>query len=270
MTAVSATRINPPGIARWGAITSAVLGVALFAGVARAQADDAIPILKSMTDYVAKQQIISATFDTDIEVITPELQKIQFASSSQLMLGRPDKLRVHRTGGYADVELSFDGKKLSVYGKNLNAYAQAEFPGTVDQLVSKLRSDFGVDAPGADLLLTRSFDELTSDVIDARHIGLGVIDGIECQHLAFRGSETDWQIWIEAGPNPIPRKYVITSKTMTGGPQYTLRIKDWKTNVQLAADAFTLKPAADAKMVDISKLSGIDEVPAGVPAGVKK
>ena len=147
---------------------------------------------------------------------------------------------------------------------------RSDFQGTVDQLVDKIRSDFHVHAPGADLLLTHSFDELTSDVIDAKHIGRGVIDGIECEHLAFRGSETDWQIWIEVGPNPIPRKYVITSKAVTSGPQYTLRIKDWKTNVQLAADAFTLKPSADAKKTDFSKLSGIDEVPSGVPAGAKK
>lgn len=239
-------------------------------GAARAHDDDAVSILKAMTDYVAKQQQVVASFDTDIEVITPELQKIQFASSSQLMLSRPDKVRLHRLGGYADVELSFDGKKVSLYSKNLNTISEVDFQGTVDQLVDKLRNDLGVDAPGADLLLTRSFEELTSDMIEAKHIGQGVIDGIECEHLAFRDSETDWQIWVETGPNPIPRKYVITSKTMTGGPQYTLRIRDWKTGSPLSADAFVLKPAADAKKVNFNQVSNVDEVPSGVPAGVKK
>jgi len=55
-----------------------------------------------------------------------------------------------------------------------------------------------------------------------------VVDGVECEHLAFRGVDTDWQIWIETGARPVPRKYVITSKTLAGAPQYTLRIKDWK------------------------------------------
>jgi hypothetical protein len=237
---------------------------------ARAYDDDSLALLKSMTDYVGKQQQVVASFDTDIEIITPDLEKIQFASSSQLMLSRPDKVRLNRLGGYADVELSFDGKKVSLYSKNINVVSQAEFQGTVDQLVDKLRNDLGVDAPGADLMLSRSFDELTSDLIEARHIGRGVIDGIECEHLAFRGSETDWQIWIEVGANPIPRKYVITSKMMTGAPQYTLRVRDWKTGSAFSVDAFVLKPAADAKKVNFNQVSNLDEVPAGVPAGVKK
>jgi hypothetical protein len=47
-----------------------------------------------MTDYLSNQKTLSASFDSDIEVITPELQKIRFASSGQMKLSRPDKLRV--------------------------------------------------------------------------------------------------------------------------------------------------------------------------------
>ena len=49
----------------------------------RAQGDDARQILKAMTGYVTSQNIILATYDTDIEVITNDLQKIQFVSSGQ-------------------------------------------------------------------------------------------------------------------------------------------------------------------------------------------
>jgi hypothetical protein len=73
-----------------------------------AQGQDAGKVLKAMSDYVTSQQTISMTFDSDVEVITPELQKIQ--SSSQVLLSRPDKLRATRTGGYTDVELVFDGR----------------------------------------------------------------------------------------------------------------------------------------------------------------
>ena len=249
---------------------SVALFAVVLAGDARAQGDDAVQILKAMSAYVGGQQNILTTFDTDIEVITDDLQKIQFASSGQVMLSRPDKIRVSRTGGYADVELVFDSKKLTVYGKNIGAYAQAEFSGSVDQLVDKMRSEFGVEAPGADLLLSRSFDDLMAGVYDAKHIGRGVIDGVECEHLAFRSADTDWQIWVEAGANPIPRKFVITSKAVTGAPQYTLRIKDWKSNVQPSADAFTFKPAAEAKLADFRSLVNIDEVPPGTPQGGKK
>jgi hypothetical protein len=234
--------------------------------------DDAARILKAMADYTAGQKSISATFDSDIEVITPELQKLQFTSSGQMRLDRPDKLRIKRTGGYTDVDMVFDGKVLSLYGNNAKSYVQADLAGTVDQLIDLLQSTSGGAMPGTDLLLTNSFDELMANVIDARHIGQGVIDGVECEHLAFRGADTDWQIWIESGARPIPRKYVITSKTLAGAPQYSLKIKDWKTDVPADADAFVFKPPADAKKADLNALAMMefDEVPPSTAPGAKK
>src|SRR5215475_2603417 len=186
-------------LARHALASGTFLICATLAAGAQTPSDDAVQILKKMSAYIGGQQTIQTTYDTDIEVITDDLQKIQFASSGQATLSRPDKLRVSRTGGYADVELVFDGKKATLYGKNIGAYAQANFSGSVDQLVDKLRSEFGVEAPGADLLLSRSFDDLMAGVYDAKHIGRGVIDGVECEHLAFRSADTDWQIWVEAG-----------------------------------------------------------------------
>ena len=234
--------------------------------------DDAARILKAMSDYTAGQKSISATFDSDIEVITPDLQKLQFTSSGQIRLERPDKLRIKRTGGYTDVDLVFDGKTVSLYGNNAKAYVQADAAGTIDQLIDRLQSTTGGAMPGTDLLLSNAFDELTATVIEARHIGQGVIDGVECEHLAFRGVDTDWQIWVESGARPIPRKYVITSKTLAGAPQYSLKIKEWKTDVPAEADTYVFKPPADAKKVDLDALATMDfdEVPPGTPAGAKK
>jgi len=253
--------------------TTAVSIVVLIVATSHAtRADDAAQILKAMTDYTGAQKSISATFDSDIEVITPVLQKIQFASSGQIRLNRPDKLRIRRTGGYADVELVFDGKTLSLYGNNAKSYVQADAAGTVDEVIDTLQAHRGAGMPGTDLLLSHSFDELMADVVDGEHIGLGVVDGIECEHLAFRGIETDWQIWIETGARPIPRKYVITSKTLSGAPQYTLRIRDWKTDVVTDTDTFVFKPPADATKVslDSSVMAEFDELPPGAPAGAKK
>jgi hypothetical protein len=236
---------------------------------ASAQGGGADKILKAMSDYVTSQKTLSVTYDSDVEVITPALQKIQFTSSGQVQLSRPDKLRAARTGGYADVEIVFDGKMLTVNNKDGNAFAQVEAAGTVDQLIDKLRDQHGIAAPGADLLFSQPFEVMMADVIEMAHVGQGVIDGVECEHLAFRNADTDWQIWIETGARPIPRKYVITSKAVTGAPQYTLRIKDWKTEV--AADAFAFNAPQGAKKIALGDLADTDELPRGtVTAGAKK
>src|SRR6267378_898257 len=107
---------------------------------------------KAMADYLAGQKSLSAKFDSDIEVVTPELQKIQFTSSGELKMNRPDKLRIRRTGGYADVELVYDGKTVSLYGNNAKSYVQADAPGTVDQLVDAIQARVGGAMPGTDLL----------------------------------------------------------------------------------------------------------------------
>jgi len=252
-------------------VASMVLAAMLFASASgvQAQAPDAKTVLKAMSDYVGSQKTIKLTFDSDIEVITPQLEKIQFTNSGELLLSRPDKLRAHRVGGYADVALVFDGKLASIYGKNLNGYAQFDAPGSVDQLIAALRAGHGVALPGADLLQSNAYDILVAGVQEAKHIGRGVIDGRECEHLAFRNADTDWQLWVEVGKRPIPRKMVITSKTVNSAPQYTLRVKSWETGVNLAADAFKFDPPAGAKKIGPDALIELDELPQGAPSGAQ-
>jgi hypothetical protein len=264
-------KARPRGMIR---ISATTFSVAILAAVTShgARADDSASLLKAMADYTAAQKSITATFDSDVEVITPDMQKIQFASSGQLRMTRPDKLRIKRTGGYADVDLVYDGKTVSLYGNNAKVYVQADAPGTIDQLFDAIAANTGASMPGTDLLLSKSFDVLMSDVIEGHHIGQGVVDGVECDHLAFRGHDTDWQIWIQTGAQPIPRKYVITSKTIAGAPQYTLRIKDWKTDAIADADAFAFRPLDGVTKVGLDSdiMIEFDEVPAGTIAGAKK
>jgi hypothetical protein len=70
----------------------------------------------------------------------------------------------------------------------------------------------------------------------------------------------------------VPRKYVITSKTVTGAPQYTLRTRDWKTDA-FDADTFVFKPPAGATKIELDSVAMVDfdELPPGTPTtGAKK
>jgi hypothetical protein len=247
-----------------------LLGVGVLGtgpAMAQPQGSDAQSILKAMSDYVSSQQTIAITFDSDIEVITPYLEKIQFTNSGEVLLHRSDKLRAHRVGGYTEVALYFDGTTVSVFGKTINGYAQFAAPGTVDQLIAALRVGHGVALPGADLLLSNAYDVLVAGVKEAKHIGRGVIDGLECEHLAFRNFDTDWQLWVEVGQRPIPRKLVITSKTLNSAPQYTLRVKVWKTDVEVGPDTFAFVPPAGTAKLSPDALIELDELPQSTKEG---
>jgi hypothetical protein len=255
------------------AVVFAMLAAAVVAGLAsspawaQSQGSDAQSFLKAMSDYVSAQKTIELTFDSDIEVITPQLEKIQFTNSGGALLSRPDKLRAYRVGGYSDVALFFDGTTVSALGRHINGYAQFDATGSVDQLIVALREGYGVALPGADLLLSNAYEVLVAGVKEAKYIGRGVIDGVECEHLAFRNFDTDWQLWVEVGERPVPRKLVITSKTLNCAPQHTVRIKSWKTGVEPAPDAFAFVPPAGAGKLSPDALVTLDELPEGAPGG---
>jgi hypothetical protein len=261
------TKREASGASPWVAAAAAAFLVLGAGAAAETNEDDARAILLAMADYLGAQPAIAFTFDSDIEVVTPELEKIQFTSSGEALLSRPDHLKAHRVGGYADVEMYYDGKALSIFSKNLNGYATFEGEGNVDQLIVSLRSGLGVAMPGADLLISKPYDILMADVLEAKHIGRGVIDGVETEHLAFRNFDADWQLWVEVGDKPIPRKLVITSKTIAGAPQYTLRIKDFDTDVRPSLGDFAFAPPRDARELTPEDLMKLDELPEGAPAG---
>jgi hypothetical protein len=247
----------------WWVVVAIYFGAGLlaFAPYAEANESEALRILKSMSDFLGSQKAFSAEFDVDIEIITPEIQKIQFNSTGKFTISHPDKLRAERLGGYSHAEMVFDGTTLTLVDRDRNVYGQIESPGTVDDLIHRLTEEFGLEMPGGDLLLTNAYDVLSSRILDAKHIGAGIVDGIECEHLAFRNADTDWQIWIEAGDRPVPCKYVITSKTLAAAPQYTLRVHSWNFDPVADADAFKFTPQAEARKVALEELSNIDELP---------
>ena len=227
-------------------------------------------LLKAMSDYVSRQENLSLKYDADVEVVTPAVEKIQFSASGDVTMTRPNKFRVSRTGGYAEVELVSDGSTVTVFDRGGKRFAQVPAAGSFDEVVDRLRTEAPLELPGADLLLSKPYEELMAGVLEAKHIGRGVVEGVECEHLAFRNLDTDWQIWIEVGERPVPRKYVVTSKAVGAAPQYTLRLREWKTGVSPAADAFAFKPPAGSSGVAITMLNDIDDIPAGVvPGGAK-
>ena len=251
-----------PTIKKWATVFAAVamLGAADMAA-SRADEAQARSLLKAMSDYLGAQKAVSFDYDVNLELVSKQQQKIGLASSGTLTLNRPDKLHLTRTGGFSNVEMVFDGKTLTLLGKNSNLYTQLEAPGTIDQLEDVLRNKYHRPVPGADLLISDPYKELMPEVNDVKDLGSGVIHGVECDHLAFRTKEVDWQIWIAQGARPYPCRYVITSKKVTGWPQYTLDTWGWKTGAEVAPDSFKLDIPAGAKKLTPDEVPELNDIP---------
>jgi hypothetical protein len=268
------TQIYSNSVKRYVCTASVVVLSMLFilgasTGV-KADESDAKKILKAMADYTAAQQSISFAFDAVLEIVTTDEQKLGLASSGTLNMVRPEKIAVTRTGGVADIELTFDGKTLTLLGKNLNLYAQLEVVGNLDHLINELKDTYNQPLPAADLLLSNSYDELMLDVVDVKDLGSGVVGGIVCDHLAFRTEDVDWQIWIAQGEHPYPCRYVITSKHLSSGPQYTVHLRDWKTGGEVAAADFSFKNSTKADKIELKDLKSVDDMPGNYTIGETK
>lgn len=240
-------------------------------GPAKAESPDeaARQVLKSMTDYVSKLDAVSLDFSADLEAVTTKGFKLQFPASGQMTLDRPNRFRITRKGGHSDIELVSDGETVTLYGRGKNAYAQKNAPATFDDFVEAGREKRGVDIPGADLFLSNVYEVLMEPVTEAMYLGTGVVDGVECDHLAFRTPDVDWQIWVAKGDKPYPCKYVVTSKWTTAAPEYSLRIRNWNDSPKLDGDSFAFEPADGANKVELSDIDASVLLPETLKKGAE-
>lgn len=207
-------------------------------------------LLRKMSSYLAGLDQFSLQTENTLEVVLRSGEKIQFGNPADALIQRPNKLRAERKGDIVNQEFYYDGKTLTLYQKDRNCYATAEAPSTIDEAIDFAREYLDVHAPGGDLLCKNTYSILTEDIISGFYVGMSVVGGMKCHHLAFRGNEVDWQIWIQEGNKPLPKKFIITSKWLTGAPQFTVVVKSWNLSPKLTDDSFTFVPPQDAQKID--------------------
>ncbi len=244
-----------------------ILGVALCISLAPGPVmsaeginPDADKILKSMATYLGGTKTFSMNADIDYEVVTHDGQKLQLSSFATVVIERPGKFHIQRKGMIANAEFIFDGKTLTLHGKNLNVYAQMEVPGTIDDAIRVYELETGIPAPGADLLFADPYAILSSGVENSAYLGIAYVNGVECHHLTFREAEVDWQLWVQAGDAPLPMKYVITTKWHTAAPQYEVRLRNWNTKPRIKAGQFTFSVPKGAKRLETIPVNEMGEL----------
>ncbi len=208
--------------------------------------ESAYEIMTKMSDYFGNLQKFSTDYDADFEIVTGEGQKLQLGHSGSMAVDRATGAHIVRNGEIANVEFIYDGAKLTLYGVNINSYFQIDSAEGLDKAIDDFRHETGLPAPGADLLATNLFETLTHGVKSGEFYGTTFVDGVLTYHLAFREADVDWQIWVRADDHPVPMKYVITTKWVTGAPQYSIRFRNWNFEPQFAADLFKFEPPADS------------------------
>ena len=212
-------------------------------------------LLQRMSDYVAGRQQFTVKAESSLEVVLTSGQKLQYDSPATLTVSRPNKLRAHRKGDIVDQEFFYDGKTLTLYNPKENLYATTAAPPTLEEMLDFAREKLDVVAPAADFVYKNAAEKLLKEASSGSVVGPSVVAGVKSTHLAFRGAEVDWQIWIEDGDKPLPRKFILTSKKVTGEPQFTVLVRSWDLAPKLTDKEFTFVPPKGAKKIEFLQLT---------------
>ena len=180
--------------------------------------------------------------DVSFDQVLGSGQKLLYTQSVNVSVRRPDRLQAHVKGDINNKGFWFDGKRITLLDKKLNAYATAEVPADIDAALEHLVDRFGVTAPVSDLVLNDPYPALSKNIQTGSYIGLNEVHGVKAHHLAFTQESIDWQIWIkDDGGKPVPKMLVITYKQVEGSPQFTALLSDWNFSPRLQDSLFTFK-----------------------------
>jgi len=243
-----------------GAIVAFAVSATTFASAIHAQPAGVDPeaqrILKASTDFLAAQKRFSVETSSIFEGVLASGQKLQFDDAVHLRVQRPDRLRAERTGGLVTQVFQYDGKSLTLHERGSKVWATLAAPPTIDETLDFAAKRLDLVAPGGDLLYSNAYDELMRDVESGFVVGRALIEGARCVHLAFRKPDVDFQIWVQEGAQPLPRKLVITSRDVAGAPQFAVTMRRWDLAPKFARGTFTFTAPKGAKQIEFLPMPG--------------
>ena len=217
---------------------------------------EAARLLQRMTGFLGDQQRFSLQTTNTVEVVLEDGQKIQFTGTARTSVQRPDRLHSERIGDVLAQSLVYDGSTLTLSNPDDGYYATVDAPPTLDGMLDFARDVLDVVAPAGDLITRDAYGRLVADSRSGFVVGKSWVGGVRCDHLAFRGYGVDWQVWIEDGDRPLPRKYVITTLDVDGAPQAEILVTEWNLSPGFDERLFRFTPANGATRIDFITLDG--------------
>jgi hypothetical protein len=208
--------------------------------------------LKRMSDYLSTLKTFEITTKTSLDLVTTDGQLIEINGGASYKLRRPDGFVIDIKSDARDRSFIYDGKQFTLYAPELGYYATVAAPPTVHETLDALYRKFGLALPLEDLFRWGDATDVGDDLLDSGFsVGASTIDGVATDHYVFREGKVDWQIWIQKGEQPLPRKIVIVDRSDPAAPTYSARL-DWNLSPTFAADEFTFKPGSNAKSIRLT------------------
>jgi len=212
-----------------------------------------IQALRDMGTYLQTLKRFRVSTELTGERVLADGQKLQHTATADMDVERPNMLRVRMHSARSEREVFYDGKAFTLYTPMQKYYSTVDVSETIGGLIDRLESKYGVQIPMQDLFRwgtpAAPFDKIDS----AMNAGQDFVGDDLCDHYAFRQGKIDWQIWIEAGGKPLPRKVVITNRSDEARPQ-SVQLFDWNLKPAFKESVFRFTPPKGATKVEFVPL----------------
>jgi hypothetical protein len=209
---------------------------------------DAIATLNKMGTYLRSLKAFQIHSVTRREDVLNDGEKIEYDGVVDLLARQPDRLRIEVDNDRQHRLYLYDGRTFTLWAERVNYYASVAAPPTIGQLSDALYNRFGIEVPLGDLFLWGTPRSKASEIKAATDIGPSPVEGTTCEQYAFHQESLDWEIWIQEGDFPLPRKFVITTLTDDARPQYSA-VLTWNLAPSYDEAAFIFDPPKDAQRI---------------------
>ena len=217
---------------------------------------DALDALKDMSEFLVTARTMEIRVDGCLEAVSETGERIRLDGATTYKIQRPGFVIDYRSD-IRNRRLIYDGKTLTIFSPKMGFYATVPAPPTNREVLNAVYDKFGVALSLEDLFRWNepSTDNRLRRFESAYEVGPAIIDGVATDHFAFREEGIDWQIWIDQGAKPFPRKLVISDRRDPAKPTFIARLK-WKLNPTFAATDFAFNPGACDKKMALATFSG--------------
>jgi len=221
--------------------------------------DGAIAALKEMSDFLMTMPTLGITSQGSLDAVTNDGQRIQMDGTTQYKIRRPGFV-INYSSNIKNRRFIYDGKTFTVYSPTLGYYASVPAPGTNREVLDAVYEKFGISLPLEDLFRWGDGSQAArlQSLKSAYEVGTATIDGVQTDHFAFREAEVDWEIWIQQGAQPLPRKLVIVDRSDPAKPTFIARL-NWTLNPSFTDADFAFVPDANAKRIQLATYEGAGE-----------
>jgi len=225
--------------------------------------EEAVAVLKRMTDTVAALQEFKVTMETGFDVTQPDGEKLEFGSRRSASIRRPDQARFkfQKRSGQSG-QLVFDGTDIWAYDPEENVYASIPQPGDIDASLDFATVELGFTVPVSDFFSDDPGAHLAEGVITASDLGPSTVAGRPGRQVAFRKPGVDYQVWV-GDADSLPTRVVITYTEEPGQPQFWAQFIEWDTAPGGDDAVFSFELPEGAESIRFATFDGSVEVDEG-------